>query len=141
MQMHNEPNDETQVTSARILPNSLLCGRPSPLSVIRLLYCNCVNLKTVTQAEQEGKLFGRLASVLWVCVPANVLALRFRPLETSHIRPNLLLCYCRLCVSCKCAWLFASAERYHPTYRRSCSHSSSLLSHFKQLMKSPSCLD
>lgn len=31
-----------------------------------MLHFNCVNLKTVTQAEQEGKLFGRLASVLWV---------------------------------------------------------------------------
>jgi len=25
--MHNEPNDETRITSARILPNSLLCVR------------------------------------------------------------------------------------------------------------------
>ncbi len=29
MQMHNEPNDETQLTSARILPNSLLAVCPS----------------------------------------------------------------------------------------------------------------
>ena len=29
MQMHNELNDETRLTSARILPNSLLYVRPS----------------------------------------------------------------------------------------------------------------
>ena len=30
---------------------------------------------TTDQAEQEGKLFGRLAFALWVCVAAIVLAL------------------------------------------------------------------
>ncbi len=58
---------------------------PFPLSISRVLYFNCVNLKTVTQAEQEGKLFGRLASGCGFCVPANVLALWRWLLETSHI--------------------------------------------------------
>ena len=46
-----------------------------------VLHFNCVNLKTVTQAEQEGKLFGRLASVLWVlcaCQCACLVALAIR---------------------------------------------------------------
>ena len=54
---------------------------PFPLSVSRVLYFNCVNLKTVTQAEQEGKLFGWLASVLWVlcaCQCACLAALAVR---------------------------------------------------------------
>jgi hypothetical protein len=54
---------------------------PFPLSVSRVLHFNCVNLKTVTQAEQEGKLFGRLASVLWVlcaCQCACLAALAIR---------------------------------------------------------------
>jgi hypothetical protein len=54
---------------------------PFSLSVIRDLHFNFVHLKTVTQAEQEGKLFGRLASVLWVlctCQCACLVALAIR---------------------------------------------------------------
>jgi len=80
----------------------VLYVRPFSLSVSRVLHFNCVNLMTVTQAEQEGKLFGRLASVLWVCVPANVLALWRWLLKTPHISP-FLWCYLWLSVSCKCA--------------------------------------
>lgn len=66
---------------------------PFHLSINRDLHFNSVNLKTVPKAEQEGKLFGRLASVLWVCVPANVLALRCWLLETLHTLLQLLLIF------------------------------------------------
>lgn len=57
------------------------CTFALPLSVSRDLHFNCVHLKTVTQAEQECKLFGRLASVLWVlcaCQCACLVALAIR---------------------------------------------------------------
>ena len=44
---------------------------PFPLSVSRVLHFNCVNLKTGTQAEQEGKLFCMVGfcAVGFVCLP------------------------------------------------------------------------
>lgn len=38
MQMHNERKDETQIVSARILPNSLLCGRGAPTKTVKQLF-------------------------------------------------------------------------------------------------------
>jgi len=64
---------------------------PFSLSVIRDLHFNSVHLKTVTQAEQEGKLFGRLASVLWVlcaCQCACLVALAIR--DFAYFLPALI---------------------------------------------------
>ena len=63
--MHNEPNDETQVTSARILPNSLLCGRASRQSLsVHLRIAECVPVRW-KQALLQGWLCVR------VCVPCE----------------------------------------------------------------------
>ena len=68
-------------SSAGIAANSLLYVRPSVWPLLEFYIFNSVNLKTVTQAEQEGKLFGRLASVRWVlcaCRCACLAALAIR---------------------------------------------------------------
>lgn len=65
---------------------------PFCLSVIRVLHFNSVHLKTVTQAEQEGKLFGRLASVLLVlcaCQCACLVALAIR--DFAYCPPHYLV--------------------------------------------------
>lgn len=64
---------------------------PFPLSVIRYLQFNCVNLKTVTQAEQKASSLAGWLLCCGFCVPANVLALRRWLLETS---PIVLLSWC-----------------------------------------------
>ncbi len=72
--------------------------------VIRDLHFYCVNLKTVTQAEQKASSLAGWLLCCWFCVPANVLTLWRWLLETSSI---ILLSWsnCRLYVSCKCARL------------------------------------
>ena len=70
--MHNEPDDETRLTSARILPNSLLYVRPSSW---------CVELNVCVQRSRvcpgsvgtrQALLQGSLLFVGFVCL-ANVL--------------------------------------------------------------------
>ena len=71
---------------------------PFYLSIIKVLYFNCVNLKTVTQAEQEGKLFGRLASVqlvLCACQCACLVALAIRDFATAVMVQLVALCVIR----------------------------------------------
>ena len=77
---------------------------PFSLSVIRDLHFNSVHLKTVTQAEQKGKLFGRLASVLWVlctCQCACLVALAIRDFAYSPpVMVQLLaLCDLQMCLT------------------------------------------
>ena len=83
------------------------CGRneglvivrsPFPLSVSRVLYFNCVNLKTVTQAEQKANSLAGWLLCCGFCVPANVLALWRWQLKTSPI-VFPLWCNYWLCVS------------------------------------------
>ena len=73
-------------SSASIAANPLLYVRPSVCPLLECCIFNSVNLKTVTQAEQEGKLFGRLASVLLVlcaCQCACLVALGIRDFAYS----------------------------------------------------------
>ena len=72
---------------------------PFYLSIIKVLYFNCVNLKTVTQAEQEGKLFGpdsyRDAVGLCACQCACLVALAIRDFATAVMVQLLALCVIR----------------------------------------------
>jgi hypothetical protein len=45
--------DSTSVQPA-FTPNPFVVGSPFPLSVSGVLHFNCVNIETVTQAEQEA---------------------------------------------------------------------------------------
>ena len=71
MQMHNEPNDETQLTPARILPNSLLYVRPSSWCFEMKV---CVHRSRVCPGSvgtRQAFLQGWLLCVGFVCL-ANV---------------------------------------------------------------------
>jgi len=57
-----------------------------------VLHFNCVNLKTVTQAEQEGKLFGRLASVLWVLCACQCACLAALAIGDFAYCPFVIVC-------------------------------------------------
>lgn len=62
MQMHKEPNDETRLTSARILPSSLLCGRASRLSLfVHLRIAECLPVRW------QASSFARLALCPGLC--------------------------------------------------------------------------
>jgi hypothetical protein len=65
---------------------------PFSLSSSRVLHFNCVNLKTVTQAEQEGKLFGRLASVLWVLCACQCACLAALAIGDFAYCPFVIVC-------------------------------------------------
>ncbi len=68
MQMHNEPDDETRLTSARILPNPLLYVRPSSECAEMIA---CVQRSKVCPGS-VGKKAHSFAS--WLCVRVCVLA-------------------------------------------------------------------
>ena len=63
--MHNEQKVETRLPSAPILANPMLYVRPSSVWFWCLAFELC-QPKDCCPSRAEGKLFGRLASVLWV---------------------------------------------------------------------------
>ena len=68
-----------------------------------MVFTNCVNLRTFTQAEQKGKLFGRLASVLWVlcaCQCACLAALAIR--DIVYLSQFIMVLMSALCVLQMC---------------------------------------